>query len=326
MKKSLIIILTTGIVWGAQAGSAEPWPAEPWTEAAVLTHLDTDFENNISGACYNPETDTFWVCRNGKPSAFWALNKTADGTWHIAVSETGRMKFVPPKGDLEGICQADYREDAVYLMVEGADKIRKYDTSAAGQITLLNEWEISEHVPTKGGKGSEGITFVPDEWLVKSGFTDARGNAYTSQGGMGGLMLIAHQNGGRIYAFDLCTETKEARFVAAYKTSWKESSGLEFDRSSGLLYIWHNTGPNYLEAARLCSYPDGDERRLSTVINMIGPKKGNLEGFAISPAGATDGICLIVDDDNQDGAALMLFSQFDFTELPGKSAAASSQQ
>jgi len=53
----------------------------------------------------------------------------------------------------------------------------------------------------------------------------------------------------------------------------------------------------------------------------MGPRRGNLEGIAISPAAAKDGLCLIVDDDNQDRAALMLFDQFDFTKALGKDVA-----
>jgi hypothetical protein len=32
-------------------------------------------------------------------------------------------------------------------------------------------------------------------------------------------------------------------------------------------------------------------------------------------------LCLIVDDDNQDGAAIMLFKHFDFSKIPGRDAA-----
>jgi hypothetical protein len=123
-------------------------------------------------------------------------------------------------------------------------------------------------------------------------------------------MLVAHQNGGRVYAFDLGPAAGNARFVGAYRTSRGESSGLEFDRSTGLLHVWHNTGPNFLEVTRLSSRVDGRERRLETVVEFAGPKGGNLEGIAIAPTAGKDPWCLIVDDDNQDGAALMWFRQF----------------
>jgi hypothetical protein len=290
--------------------ATEPWPAEAATSAVTLTHLDAAFQKNMSGACYNPETETFWVCRNGEPSAFWALKRNKDGNWGIATKEGLPAKFDVGRGDLEGICQADYRKDRVYLIIEGADKIREYDTSTYGSVRLTHEWDISAYVPSVNGKGPEGITFVPDKWLKQGKFTDADGKPYESKGGMDGLMFVAHQNGGRVYAFDLNARKKDVRFVGEYKTSRTESSGLEFDRSSGLLYIWHNTGPNYLEVTGLASHQDGRQRRLSTVTEFYGPKGGNLEGIAISPQAKKKGLCLIVDDDNQDGAAVMLFSNF----------------
>ena len=294
-----------------ESRAAEPWPAEAWDAATLLTSLDSDFDDNMSGAGYNPETQTFWVCCNGMPSAFWALDKKEDGSWGIATKEGKQAKYNLERGDLEGICQVDYGADQVCLMFEGEDRIRMYDTSEFGAATLRHEWDISAYVPTLGGNGSEGITFVPDEWLAKGGFTDAEGNAYTSRNGMGGLMFVAHQNGGRIYVFDLGVDSKDVRFVGAYRSSREESSGLEFDRSSGRLYIWHNTGPNYLEVTELSSVGEGDERRLLTVKEFLGPKAGNLEGIAVSPEAAGDHLCLIVDDDNQDDAAVMLFTRFD---------------
>ena len=125
-------------------------------------------------------------------------------------------------------------------------------------------------------------------------------------------MLVAHQNGGRVYAFDLDRSDSTFDFVGAYKTRKTESSGLEFDRSNGYLYIWHNIGPapNYLEVTTLASHVDG-ERTLTPIAEFEGPKSGNLEGIAILPASDDDNWCLIVDDDNQDGAALMWFQTFD---------------
>lgn len=297
-----------------RALAADPWPGEAWTSAETLTHLDRDFRNNMSGACWNPETRTFWVCCNGRPSAFWAIREDGAGSLTIATDDSGtRAKYDLGRGDLEGISQVDYDANLVVLLFEGADMIREYDASTYGQAVLKNQWDISSYVPTNGGAGSEGITFVPDEWLTRDGFTDGDGNPYVSTYDMGGLMFVAHQNGGGIYVFDLSRTNGAVHFVGAFRTSRKESSGLEFDRSTGLLYIWHNTGPNYLEVARLSSRVDGAERRLTSVAEFVGPKSGNLEGIAIVPTVTKDNWCLIVDDDNQDGAALMWFRQFEPT-------------
>jgi len=264
----------------------------------------------MSSAAWNPETRTFWVCRNGGPSAFWALVENGAGSLKIATNESGvAAKFTLGSGDFEGICQADYNEKVIYIMAEGTDLIQEYDVSTYGTATLNRQWNISAYVPTSGGSGSEGITFVPDAWLTYYNFVDSNGNPYTSTNGMGGLILVAHQNGGRIYVFDLNRSDGSFDYVGAYATRRSESSDLEFDRSNGRLYIWHNTGPNYLEVTNLSSYLNG-ERYLTPIAEFFGPKTGNLEGIGILPASDSNNWCLITDDDNQDGAALMWFKNF----------------
>lgn len=307
-----IMLGITSMVYGS-----DPWPAEAWRSAEILTHLDQDFDNNMSGACWNPKSRIFWICRNRWPSAFWALEENGEGSLSIATDDSGTpAKFDVGEGDLEGICQVDYDKNLVYLIVEGKDLIKEYDVTNYGKPVLKHQWDISDYVPTRWSYGSEGITFVPDQWLQSEGFTDADGEPYTSQNGMGGIMLVAHQNGGNLYAFDLNPDTDDVLFVGSYKTSQKESSGLEFDRSTGLLYIWHNTGSNYLEVTKLSSVVDDSGRRLVSVNEFTGPKSGNLEGIALTPAESADTWCLLVDDDNQDGAAVMWFKDFVSDVLP----------
>lgn len=305
----LITILLNQMPLHAQ----RPWPGEAWTTAEILTSLDPDFQNNMSGASWNPVTRQFWVCCNGGPSAFWAL-EASGSTFIIATNSGGTpAKFNIGSGDFEGVCQADFTDQTVFIITEGVDQIRHYDVSTYGAATLLHAWSIGAYVPTSGGFGSEGITFVPNEWLSREKFRDGNGHFYTATNGMDGIMLIAHQNGGRIYAFDLDPDSTSFTFVGAYKTSRSESSGLEFDRSSGLLHIWHNTGANYLEVTEIGATFDGAEWRLNPVAEFYAPKTGNLEGIAPVPASSSDRWCLIVDDDNQNGAALMWFKQYGYT-------------
>ena len=77
-----------------KAMAADPWPAEKWESAQNYTHLDSDFENNVSGACWNPVTRIFWVCRNGRPSVFWGLKVNSNGHLKIAIDHSGtQAKF-----------------------------------------------------------------------------------------------------------------------------------------------------------------------------------------------------------------------------------------
>ncbi len=282
-----------------------PWPGEPWQQAQNLTALDDNFVKNLSGAHWNPETRTLWVAVNS-PGKFLAVVEDGAGGYKIAQRNGLRGEW-SPGGDLEGITQVDLREEAIYVISEGEEVIRKYDTTIYGASKLLQFWSIAPFVPTSGAAGSEGITFVPDSALV--GFVDKNGAPYTSKNGMGGLMFVAHQNGGALYAFDL-SPTGAVSFVGSYKTSRSESSGLEFDRSTGRLYVWHNTGENYLEVVGLTSVLRADgTRQLQVLQEYVGPKTGNLESVALAPVKSREHTVFITDDDNQQGAALMVFKK-----------------
>jgi hypothetical protein len=66
--------------------------------------------------------------------------------------------------------------------------------------------------------------------------------------------------------FDLHRTKNTFAYVGQYLTGQAETAGLEFDRSTGKLYIWHNIGSNYQEVTELDSYLVGAERRLRPLI------------------------------------------------------------
>ena len=146
---------------------------------------------------------------------------------------------------------------------------------------------------------------------------DGDGLPYTSAEGMGGLMLVGHQAGGRIYAFDLNRTTGDFIFVGEYLTEKQETAGLEFDRSTGLLYIWHGQGNSHLEVARLSSTEVEGDRKLDAIRIydgfapvLLGSK--NHEGVAILPIEeCVDGHRgLFVTTDGGGYSSLLLFQQF----------------
>jgi hypothetical protein len=290
------------------AAATEAWPGEPWQQAVNLTALDVDLTHDLSGAHWNPLTRTLWLAQNA--GLFWALVEDGAGSFRIA-TVNGKAARWSPGGDLESIAQADLAEAAVYVLNEAGSLIRKYDTTTPGVVKLLREWNLAAWAPASGGSGAEGLAFVPDEWLVASGFVDGSGAPYTSRHGMGGLWFVAHQSGGYVYGFDLGAADATVELVGKYVTSRGESSGLEFDRTSGKLFIWHNTGSNYLELTDLRSFVRSDgQRQLVTLREYLGPRTGNLEGVALAAAGDGEPWYFMTDDDNQDGAALLWFRQF----------------
>lgn len=292
----------------SESRAVDPWPAEAHTSAIQLTSVDAGLNTvNWSGAFWNPETRTLWLaCNSGY---FWALVENGAGGFRVATNASGTLAKWSPGGDLESIGQVAYTSSAVFLMDEDG-WIKEYDASQYGVVSLTRSWDIRAHCAEVGGSGSEGLAFVPDEWLRRQQFTDTNGIPRVSTNGMGGLMLIGHQSGGYVHAFDLNPTNTQFGYVGRYKTGRSETAGLEFDRASGKFYVWHNTGDNYLEVVGLQSYPSGTNRVLRPLAEYYGPRTGNLEGFALTPSTDTNTWCFITDDDNSGGEAVMWYREF----------------
>ena len=301
MKTAIMTLLAFGLLVGTASGAVLPWPAETWQTSTNLSEADiAGFASDVSGAFFNEQTKELWVADNG--GQFLVLVPDGEGSYTVDYADGKRADW-NPGGDLEGITQgADLDENAVYVMAEREHLIRKYDTSQYGNVKLIRQWNIRAYVPAYNGAGPEGIAFVPDEWLANSGFTKPDGTAFPrSSNGLGGLMLVAHQNGGKVYAFDLGVDSEVVTFIGAYGTNMRESSGLEFNRSSGKLYVWHNVGGNSLEEVSLKS-TNGTFDSLRT---WAAPKGGNLECVAIM-----GNLLVLCDDSNANGFALMLYSEW----------------
>ena len=311
MKPIPFAFLAILLACGPAARAADPWPAEAHTAALQLTALDSGLDTvNWSGAFWNPATRTLWLaCNSGY---FWALVEGGPYGIQVATNAAGTLAKWTSSGDFEAICQAGLGDDRVYVMDENG-YIREFDVSQFGVVVQSQVWDIRTQCPEAGGaSGGEGIAFVPDDFLQRQRFCDSNGVVVVSANGMGGLMFVGYQNDGFVYAFDLDRGNGQYTFVGRYKTGRTETADLEFDRATGQLYVWHNTGLNYLEVVELNSYVDGSDRRLRQLAESVGPRTGNLEGFAIVPTAPTNasGGCILTDDDNLDGEAIMWYRQF----------------
>jgi len=127
-------------------------------------------------------------------------------------------------------------------------------------------------------------------------------------------MFVGHQSGGYVHVFDLNRTNNRYGYIGRYKTGQSETAALAFDRATGRLYVWHNTGANTLEICELGSYVSGADRRLRQQVEYTGPRSGNLEGFALVSTPEAEDWCFITDDDNLNGEAVMWFRQFRPTE------------
>jgi hypothetical protein len=139
-----------------------------------------------------------------------------------------------------------------------------------------------------GNSGPEGITFVPDSALSAINFISQDSNLpYVSKKGMNGLIFIAHQDGGFVWVFDINPNvSNDFLFVGKYKTSRDESCDLAFDKSTGMLYILHNTGSNYLEVTDLSTSDISDNvKKFNQKTEYFLPNPStniNIEGFALA--------------------------------------------
>ncbi|HPI12428.1 MAG TPA: hypothetical protein PLK63_15385, partial [Catalimonadaceae bacterium] len=306
--KVWLVFLISVTAFVARAQSA--WPGENWQNSVNLTSLDPLLTANLSGAYWNEQTRRLWVCVNNPGTVFCLRKKEGANSWVID-SISGVPCRYSVGGDVESICQANEGDSTFYVTEESTSTISRFKVKANGQIQLLLTFTTTPHLPAYvNGLGAEGLAFVPDFWLIRNGFVKSNGELYTGSSAMGGLFFVAHQNGGQLYAFDLLPATGGVVFIGAYKTARTESSGLEFDRSTGHMFIWHNIGNNFIEVTDLRSSPSGTGRQIRKQVEFTGPKVGNLEGIAFTPACSNQNWYFATDDANANGAALMWFRQF----------------
>jgi hypothetical protein len=294
----LLRLAALTLLLAPQALATNPWPAEPWSQAINLTQVESnfapgtnDFYTDLSGAFWNTQTRRLWLVRNGPTnttSKVWCLreNPSGSGPTAFVVDTQGAVRAEWTSfNDAEAITQADLNSPTIYIMAEGEEVIRAYDVSVYGTQTLLRTWNTLPYLPVSGNKGSEGLAFIPDAHLRAAGFTDPNGTLRVSHGGMGGLMFVGHQNGGRVYVFDLSATSAAFQYVGAYSTGGTDTSEVTFDRSTNRLYLMHGNDVNTVEVCSLASTQVGAERKLNQLALYDrptgSPTTTNLEGLAI---------------------------------------------
>ncbi|MEQ1504885.1 MAG: hypothetical protein ABMB14_21805 [Myxococcota bacterium] len=302
------------------ACSYEPAYDCPWPALAVQWLLETEpaLEVSLSGAAWDPVNHRLWVVRNSGGAAVWRLVQDAIGRW-IVDEDTAhvRAEWLDVSGlsglDLESLTIPDPvgAPDVVYLMAEGDEQIVAFDLSVPGEAEPVGVWDTSPYLPLLDQLGSEGLTFVPDGALAAAGFVDGDGLPRVSAGGMGGLFFVGHQNGGKVYAFDLGAFDTVAH-VGTFDTARLDTSGLEFDAATNRLYLWHGV-TNTLEITRLTSSDTGGTyRKLDTEYVFQHPSDMNLEGIAVTGgddcADGTRSLFLIADDGGP--ASIQLYSDW----------------
>lgn len=262
------------------------WPSVSWSAATNLTSvMDPNGLLELSGLHWNPETNRLYVVHGNGRLRVLQLNTTTNTFSQMANKSIDEGP--------EGITQVNLAADEFYTIDENNYEIRKFThTPTFSTITQSKHWNLltsPSPMLNTGNTGPEGIAFIPDAALATAGFVSQEtGNLYTSVKGMGGLLFVAHQDGGYIWVFDVNPDvSNDFIYVGKYRTNRSESCDLSFDRSTGILYILHNTGGNFIEATDLSSTIISGTTRKFTVTNeyFVGNPTGNsnIEGFAMTP-------------------------------------------
>ncbi len=284
----LLIIQLVLLIGQIKAQSA--WPSESWSAAVNMTSI-------MSGSGLTELSSLFW---NSTTNRLYVSH--GDGRLRVLQLNTGTNTFsqianIGYTGGPEGITQVNLNANEFYTIDEDNYQIRKYTHNANFSptgVTLSRSWNIllpPSTMTNTANIGPEGIAFIPDSFLTAIGFiSQVTGLPYTtSVKGMGGLLCIAHQNQGYIWVFDVNPNVNnDFAFVGKYKTNKNESCDLAFDKSTGSLYILHNTGLNYLEVTDLTTTSVAGGERKFVVKNEFQlaatpDTNKNVEGFAITP-------------------------------------------
>lgn len=261
-----------------------PWPSKTWSEAVNMSSLLPAAADELSGMYWNNVTKRLFVVGDAGWVYLLQYNKPTQSFTSVGYTQVS--------GGTEGITQVNNAANEFYTIDEDNYEIRKYTfVTPFSNVTQTHSWNLlasPSTMPNTGNDGPEGITFVPDWYLQRVGFTSsATGQLYVSTKGLGGLLFIAHQIEGEIWVYDVNPNVSDDfAFVGKYKSSRAESCDLAFDHSTGLMYILHNIDANYLEVTDMRTTVVNGNYKFVTHKEYLLPTPGgdiNIEGFAIAP-------------------------------------------
>jgi hypothetical protein len=237
----------------------QAWPGD---DVVVTVDAVNQFTSNLSGLNYEAGTganpDVIWAIQNG-PSMLYRL--VFDGTTMTWVNTAtngwaaGKTIFYPNGmggPDSEGVTTAEPGLSAIYVSTErdntnnGVSKlsILRFDTSAPGTtLTATHEWNITADLPAVGPNlGLEAITWIPDTYLVASGFIDETTLAaydptrYPNHGT--GLFFVGVEANGNIHGYALDHVGGGFTRVASLSSGQPGVMDIAFDRDAGQLWAY----------------------------------------------------------------------------------------
>ena len=270
----------------------QPWPGG---QTVAPADLPGTFLQDLSGLVFDPANpDVLWAAQNKVGTLFKLVR---DGTnWVPAAGWPKDPKFPGGTGapDTEGITIGP--DGFVYLASErdnsasGVSRmsILRYDPSASGStLTPTNEWNLTSKIPAAGANlGLEGVTWVPDSFLVAGGFVDqSTGAAYTPSSYPlhgAGLYVVAVEDTGDLHAFALDSDGTTSHLVATIDSGFPHLADVNFDPERGRL--WAVTDDTHDGKTSLLKLnPSGAFVVDVAYDRPVGMPNLNNEGLAIAP-------------------------------------------
>jgi hypothetical protein len=316
---------------------ADPVPVRDWPGDPVIQPADAGgvFQENLSGLAYQASGSSapgvLWAARNGPGSVFrlvrdgsiWTPDPRDD--W----GEGKRVRYPDGTGepDAEGITFTGSGDGlALYVASERNNQVRdvsrnsvlRFDPGAPGAtLVATHEWNLTGDIPRTGANsGIEAITFVPDAFLVSSGFRDEGvGGAYDparypDHGG--GLFFVGVEATGMIYGYALNHRDGSFARIATISSGLPAVMALEFDPGSSRMWAVCDNGCDGRAAllsidARPGSATTGRFTPVAFHERPAGMPNVNNEGFAVAPleeCAAGTRPAFWSDDDETDGHSL----------------------
>ncbi|MET3961727.1 hypothetical protein ABIE44_001661 [Marmoricola sp. OAE513] len=227
------------------ANSCPGLETTPWPGGQTVTTADKTetFLQDLSGLVFDPtDPNTLWAAQNKKGTLF-KLTRDADNNFVPVSGWPKDPKYPSGTGapDTEGITLGP--DGFVYLASErnndasGVSRmsVLRYDPAATGTtISATNEWDLTSKIPAAGANlGLEGITWVPDSYLVGNGFVDpTTGSAYTPSTYPNhgtGLYAVAVEATGAVHLFALNNDGTSSTLVATIASGFPALADVDFD-------------------------------------------------------------------------------------------------
>ena len=310
------------------------WPgAQEWHHADSQCQFNSAVSGqDVSGLDIDPnEPDVMWAVKNKshvyrlvKDGDMWVkdtANNWDEGKDLVFFGETDPVASQP---DTEGITVGP--DGFLYMTTErnnadkhvALDSVLRFDPNEPGTVLHpTHQWTVTADFADiidpanedDANLGFEGITWIPDSFLVEQGFIDQNtGTAYdpAQYPGHGtGLYFLALEKNGDLYPYALATDGSYATRIADISSGMPRIADVQWDGDNNR--IWAVADDSVGGSITLLKAEDGSFAVDRIFNRPAGLENLNLEGFALAPDTAcVDGVKEVIrsDDGNNGGHSL----------------------